>query len=142
MGEKKIMTETIEMRALRWATSGDTGTSSLTIMRHMLGLPHDDGFGVSEPSDGSDLGRCMRLLRAVPEWQPRMPEMAPLSHTWAALVPHWETLAALLESEIGPDLPWHGSSPRTNKRIREIIDAARQKDGWVSFGKGASVRFR
>ena len=37
----------------------------------------EPGFGGwSYPSDPADLGRCLRLLREIPEWAPRMPEMA------------------------------------------------------------------
>lgn len=132
--------KSIEQRAMAWAASGDTGTSSMTIYRHMLGLPHDDSFGVSDPSDGGDLGRCLRLLRLIPEWRPRMAELAQLSNAWAALVPHWDELAALLESEIGADLPRFGSAPKTYDRIKELTSKARASDGWVTFGNGVSIK--
>lgn len=129
--------ETIERRALEWFASGDTGTSSETIARHMLGLKYTGAFGVSEPSDGGDLARCLRLLSKIPEWAPRINEMASLSNSWAAIVPHWEELKALLAEEIGPEFERNinKSSPRTYKRICQITDHARKADGWVSFGK-------
>lgn len=136
MGDAK----SIEMRALEWAASDDTGASSLTILRHMIGLSVTQGFGAFAPSDGGDLGRCLRLLRLVPEWEPRIPEMAALSNAWAALVPHWEELAALLASEIGDDLPRHKSAPKTYARMDEITMKARAADGWITGGKGAEFK--
>ena len=136
------MSETVEQRSLRWLASGDTGASSKTILRHMLGLPQD-GYE-SEPADEGDLGRCLRLLRLIPEWQPRMAEMAELSNAWAALVPHWDELAALLVSEIGEALPRYAAAPTTYERIRALAFEARRKDGWVSMPSitGASIRAR
>lgn len=133
---------TIERRALEWFASGDTGTSSQTIANHMLGLKHAGPFGVSEPSDGGDLGRCLRLLAKIPEWEPRIVEMAALSHTWAALVPHWAELKALMVKEAGPDFDRNARAPETYKRIRSITSKARAADGWISFGNGASVKTR
>lgn len=135
------MAESIERRAVRWALSNDTGTSSTTLCRHMLGFPHEGTFWVSEPSDGGDLGRCCRLLLLIPEWVPRIPEMAKLSNSWAALVPHWAELTELLASETGPEFDKNKRAPKTYERIKRITAEARASDGWVSFGKGASVKF-
>lgn len=127
---------------MAWFASDDTGTSSQTIARHMLGLPHNDGFGISEPCDGGDLGRCLRLLAKIPEWEPRVPELAKLSHTWAALVPQWDRLKALMIEETGPEFTRGKSAPRTYALIRQLTDESRKQDGWVPFGnlKGVSIR--
>lgn len=79
--------KTIEQRALEWFAGSDTGASSKTIANHMLGLEQEKPFGIAEPSDGDDLGRCLRLLAKIPEWEARIGEMEALSNTWAALVP-------------------------------------------------------
>lgn len=68
--------QSIERRALFWAMSGDTGISSESIMAHMTGNPKTDAFGMMPPSDASDRGRCIRLLELIPEWIPRLPELA------------------------------------------------------------------
>ena len=83
---------TIEQRAMAWMMGGDTGASSKTIARHMLGLPHTSPFGVSAPSDNWDLGRCLRLLALIPEWEERLPEMASFGAVWAALIERWAEL--------------------------------------------------
>lgn len=62
----------IEIRALFWALSDDTGISSEAIARHMTG---DTIRRMTPPSDSSDRGRCIRLLEIVPEWIPRLKEM-------------------------------------------------------------------
>jgi hypothetical protein len=55
-----------------WATSHDTGSSSITLCRFMLGLSHEGDY----PFDASDRGRCIRLLNLIPEWWDRLDEMA------------------------------------------------------------------
>lgn len=66
--------KTIEERVLYWALSGDTGISSETLAARMTGNPKQ-GY-TSPPSDADDRGRCIRLLELVPEWIPRLPELA------------------------------------------------------------------
>lgn len=63
-------------RATFWALSSDTGTSSKSIARHMMGFGIDnDRFYSGPPSDSDDRGRCIRLLELIPEWIPRLPEL-------------------------------------------------------------------
>lgn len=68
--------KTVEERALFWSLTNDTGISSKTIVAHMLGTPKTDVFGMMPPSDASDRGRCIRLLELIPEWIPRLQELA------------------------------------------------------------------
>lgn len=133
------MSETIERRALQWFASDDTGSSSKTIANHMLGL--DQEF-ISEPADGSDLGRCLRLIAKFPEWESRIGELSDLSNAWAALVPHWSEIKQLMIDETGMGFDRDKPAPRTYKRIRQITDSARKADGWVSFGPGIQMRAR
>lgn len=76
----EMVGDTIEVRAMRWALSDDTGTSSKTLCAFMLGMNETNGcrgYGASyPPSDAADRGRCIRLLRLIPEWLPRLPELA------------------------------------------------------------------
>lgn len=91
----EIVGDTIERRALRWALSNDTGTSSETLAAFMLGIERD-GWD-HPPSDGADRGRCIRLLKLIPEWLPRLPELAAVGpgdinttdhkDDWAAQIP-------------------------------------------------------
>lgn len=96
------MTSSIEQRALQWALGDDTGTSSTTLACYMLGLPAPRYS--SAPSDAADRGRCIRLLKLIPEWLPRLDELA---HAYAAD----ETIVlsdGKLDFEIGS---WHKQIP-------------------------------
>lgn len=128
--------QTIEQRAADWLSGNDTGVSSKALCRHMLGLNVADN---SAPSDGADLGRCLRLLKLIPEWTGRITEMADLGYCWAALVPHWSELEELLRAEAGDDYRGLGA-PKTYDRISALTKDARSKDGWISFGDGCSIR--
>lgn len=69
--------KSIYYRALFWALSDDTGTSSKTLACHMLEYPSPRTLA-GPPSDASDRGRCIRLLELIPEWIPRLQELAKL----------------------------------------------------------------
>lgn len=72
------MNKTIEQRALQWAFGGDTGISSETLAAHMLGVEKAGPFGKQAPSDAADRARCIRLLKHIPEWLPRLDELKTL----------------------------------------------------------------
>lgn len=63
-------------RALFWALSSDTGISSEALAAHMTGVRSNTQWGMQPPSDAADRGRCIRLLELIPEWIPRLKEMA------------------------------------------------------------------
>ncbi len=70
---KSSPSKTARELALAWLLGDDTGTSSMTLCAHMLGLVTR---WQSAPLDAADRGRCIRLLRLIPEWLPRLDEMA------------------------------------------------------------------
>lgn len=123
--------ESIEVRALRWALGKNVGASSKSIARHMMGM--DQGsLGASYPLDGGDLGRCIALLDAVPEWRSRLPEMSIHSPAWAALVTAWDELTAMHRA---------GSS-KIYDRMKEILRKPEAEDSnLVKIGDGVSIRF-
>lgn len=117
-------------RANAWITGRDTGASSKAIWAVMMGAKSDGSY----PSDGDDLGRCLRLLEAVPEWKPRLGEMAAVNRYWAALVTHWDELAALHSEQ--------GGGSAVYKRMKQILDPLEATDPRiVKLGNGASIRF-
>ena len=65
----------VEVRALFWSLTGDTGISSKAVAKHMTGFSAEGAFGFMPPSDSSDRRRCIRLLELIPEWLPRLDEM-------------------------------------------------------------------
>jgi hypothetical protein len=78
-----------------WWRSWDTGESSKTIWRVMMGQNVTMG---ATPCDPSDFGRCYRLLAAFPAWRERLDEMRKI-RGWSALVDAWPKLEALFVEE-------------------------------------------
>jgi hypothetical protein len=113
-----------------WLHSDDTGLSSLAMARRLAPLA---GLGESvpgprfpddrdaRPHDPADLGRCVRLLEAVPELRPHLPAMAGVSREWAALVGAWDELEALYREELPT-----GRGPRCYARMRELTDEPKE----------------
>jgi hypothetical protein len=103
-----------------WLSSDDTGISSRCIARHLSGgrVPHERrAFGNDEhPHDPSDFGRCFRLMESVPEFRPRIGEMASVSPVWKRLVEAWDELESLYLEEMPS-----GSAPKLYDRIRNLI---------------------
>ncbi|MBL8844781.1 MAG: hypothetical protein JNN24_03325 [Hyphomicrobium zavarzinii] len=133
---------TIEQRAMAWMMGDDTGASSETIVRHMLGLPQTGPFGGSAPADNWDLGRCLRLLALIPEWEQRLPEMASLGAVWAALIERWAELKALMVEETGPAFDREAPAPNTYTRMKAILKDAYNQDGYVELAPGVRMRAR
>lgn len=93
--------KTVEERAVAWIRDGQVGMSSRAIHDHMLGLPAKDGY--SHPYDPDDLNRCLLLLDLIPEWVPRMGEMAQHGKEWAGLAERWGEITLCLLDEVGLD---------------------------------------
>jgi hypothetical protein len=85
------MTQTTQAQLANWFMNGEVGASSKCIAKHLSGQEYREW---DYPRDSSDLGRCIKLLDAVPEFRSRISEMASAGKYWAALVPHWGELEA------------------------------------------------
>ena len=106
--------------AFKWLHNGDTGTSSLTIWSVMTGCrPPQSHFSADVPHDPDDFGRCYRLLKVMPEWRERLPEVATKHKTWAPLVAAWDEMTALYEQELPS-----GRAPLLYKRMQELRKAS------------------
>jgi len=77
-GLDPLPTGSIQKRALAWALSGDTGISSETMCAYFTGVKKGGPFGSQAPSDAADRGRCIRLLKLIPEWIERLDELKAL----------------------------------------------------------------
>ena len=113
----------IDAKVLDWMAAGDTGISSETMAAHLTGRRRS---WPSYPHDPADLGRCLRLLEAVPELRARLPQMATLSPEWAALVARWDEVEASMLDEVGIRWEKARSAPATYALMRSIIDGARR----------------
>ena len=115
-------------RAIAWITSQDTGTSSKAIWSHMMGCAPSN---LSHPYDPSDLGRCLRLLEKVPEWKPRISEMAKYSPGWAGLAKQWDSLSEKMDDEVGIDWSKGKGAPETYRSIKlAIAEGYREDDSY------------
>lgn len=87
----------------RWMERGERGISSNAIVTHLTGLDASGGWRLSPPRDAPDLGRCLRLLAAVPTLRPLLAEMAdskPHGAHWRGLVDAWDELAGLYAADL------------------------------------------
>ena len=76
-------TEEKNLTLLKWALSEDTGLSSKHLCAHMIGVEPNY---YSAPRDGGDRGRCVGILKLMPEWIERLPEMKKYKD-WAEQIP-------------------------------------------------------
>lgn len=88
----------VEVRAQRWVIDGDVGKSSRAIWAHMTGASM---ARTAPPVDPDDINRCLLLLDLIPEWAPRMGEMAAHGGDWAIYAPIWPQLSATFLAEAG-----------------------------------------
>lgn len=111
---------TLEDRSRAWYMDGEVGMSSLAIWHHMSGrgVPAD---GWRHPIDLADLNRCLLLLDLIPEWAPRMSEMAQYSVEWAGLVAAWGELTACFLSEVGLGWSKADGGPDSWKLMRKAL---------------------
>lgn len=92
---KPIVKATPGMGLEAWLDSDDTGASSL----YMAWCLSAGQFGYWQgreqpepayPRDPDDLGRCIRLIEAVPEFGGKIPEMAHRGAHWLAVTTNWD----------------------------------------------------
>lgn len=121
--ETPVDTElSITERYQRWKNSEDTGLSSACLGHLMM-----TGWVAARrdyPHDPDDLGRCLRLLRIIPEWRPRVMEMAVCGPVWAALAARWDDLEKSMTREVGIFWEKGTAAPKTYSMIEQIIKEA------------------
>ncbi|MFL9611017.1 hypothetical protein ACKF11_13100 [Methylobacillus sp. Pita2] len=76
-------------RVTGWLTGEHVGASSSAIVTRMLNLQNGNR---SHPHDGSDFHRCLKLLKAVPEFKANLNLMREVSPEWDDLVDRWDEL--------------------------------------------------
>lgn len=111
-------------RAEGWLLNGRVGMSSRSIYAHMTGREPKDRWAY--PSDPDDLNRCLLLLDLMPEWEPRMQEMAAHGKAWAGLAEQWGLIAETFIAEVGLDWCNGKSAPKTYALMKAAIGAHRE----------------
>lgn len=106
--------------AYAWLQNGDTGISSRTIWYTLMhrNFPPRDWPDI--PADPDDFGRCYRLLKVMPEWRARLPEVALRFPSWKPLVDAWDELTLLYEKELPT-----GRATNLYQRMQELRGEAR-----------------
>ena len=100
---------------LAWLENGDTGISSMTIWRVLMGRDAGDAWDNDIHYDPADFGRCYRLLQVMPAWRKRLPEVSERLPEWKPLVDAWDELTALYEEEFQKP-----SAPKLYRRMQEL----------------------
>ncbi len=85
----------MDVRLAEWFAGRDTGLSSKSIALFLSAGVRASG----PPSDGSDFGRCYRLLEHM-GWRDRIGEMADHGPMWATYVARWDDIEKAYLSEI------------------------------------------
>ena len=98
-----------------WLQDGERGISSEAIVSKLAGINISGKWGLLAPCDPSDFKRCMDLLKAVPEFRPRLQEMSEVSEYWKLLVKNWDELDRLYLEECET-----GSCPKLYDRMKEL----------------------
>lgn len=130
------MTDT-QWALLEWFSGGDTGLSSEALANEFAGLPHDKDFGINYPRDGSDLGRCVRLIDRIPPVRDAVEKLAARNKYWAALAPEWDRLVTLYRAEIAEN---PRSAPKTYAAMRAVLDPVQAADpSVVVIGPGITM---
>ncbi|WP_018991265.1 hypothetical protein [Aromatoleum toluclasticum] len=113
---------------LDWLNTGETGTSSKCMAMWLaFGKRTRGGTFGNHPHDPDDMDRCLKLLATAPGLRERLPKMAKLSKTWAALVARWDEIEAMQMDEIGLNWTKSRSAPKTYALMKEVIDGARKR---------------
>lgn len=106
------------MKPEQWIVSHDTGISSKTIWSVMMGAtPYWPGT----PLDVDDFGRCVRLLVHIPEFRPRLQEVADKYPVWQPIIDDWKELERLYwnwEAKSRDRESWH----EFDKRMSPILE--------------------
>ncbi|WP_285317114.1 hypothetical protein [Providencia rettgeri] len=99
--KKPLVKASEGMGLAAWLASDDVGASSRYMASVLSGQFSDPNH---YPLDGADLGRCIRLLVAVPELASQLHKMKACSPQWSAVIDNWDKWKALYEAGKGKKL--------------------------------------
>lgn len=111
--------KTVSERAQAWLLNGRVGMSARAIYCHMTESQDKERW--NHPHDPDDLNRCLLLLDLIPEWRPRMGEMAAHGKAWAGLSGIWDEIASTFLDEAGLDWGKAKSAPKTYALMKKAI---------------------
>ena len=91
---KPIVKASAGMGITAWLASDDVGMSS-KFMASVLSGQFEAEFAI--PYDPADFGRCVRMIKAVPELEQHFDKMLEHGPTWKAVVGNWASWSKMLE---------------------------------------------
>lgn len=125
---------------LKWLCGDDTGQSSKALAVAAMGTVTPQAR-TRYPSDGSDFGRCHRLIEQCPGARAGLDKLqAEGGPYWAALVPRWDEITAVYVAEITRGRGRGDQS--TYDLMTSILRPIEATDrGVVRMSDGVSIRF-
>lgn len=112
-------------QVLQWFANGRVGASSRTIALAGVGIQHPSPV---EPSDPSDLNRCMEMLASCPSIS--LESVVKMYPWYKPFVDNWSELVSMHENEAHS-----GRAPSLYKRMKELQDESMRLKGFVREGK-------
>ena len=115
---------------IEWLANGETGVSSKCMAMWLaFGQRTRDAFG-GYPHDPDDMDRCLKLLHSAPGLRERLPKMAEINNTWAALVARWDEIESMQLDEIGLGWTKARCAPKTYALMRDVIEGANKRPNY------------
>lgn len=99
--KKPLVKASEGMGLAAWLASDDVGLSS----KYMASVLSGQFYASNNyPRDPADLGRCIRLLMAVPEFASQLHEMKACSPQWSTVIDNWDKWKGLYDAGEGEKL--------------------------------------
>lgn len=118
------MDDATKEKLIDWMSNGETGLSSITMARALVGQEQTGPFRSSYPYDGADFRRCALLLKAIGDPGPMgWHKIAAICGVWCKLVAAWPQMMALLNEELPNWEEPHaqGRAPKLYEFIQRIV---------------------
>lgn len=112
---KPILSHKAIVAIAQWFADDDTGTSSQTIAVIAMGAKKVGKARMDAPHDPDDFGRCLRLVKRVPELREHFARIGKTVKAFAGILDNWDELVAIYER----DRPT-GRSQDLYRRIKEL----------------------
>lgn len=112
---------------LRWLAEGETGSSSLAMAHHLMGIPSEVDDPQAHPRDIADLGRCLAFIDAVPQAAGKIATMATVSPVWSELAADWDGLTVLFKGERAAGLAQRQTKDMLQAALERARPAARAR---------------
>jgi len=104
--------------ALDWMMTSGTCAPSLALCAAVCGRTPKDR---SHPTNPDDFGRCMVLLRDLPQARCYLYLAAKLSSDWARLVAHWTDVEQCFVGEVGTSWECSSQAIQTGLLLQQIF---------------------